>query len=187
MSLIRIREPQSLLAALNTGEDRGIVGFFPEGSEALPAFQQFCAEREDLATFVMDPARAQGLLESLGVETTPVVLELQRTRVLQRLAGPRSAADYSLSFGRTVPSHQVVLYTAPGCSWCVRAKAYLRQRGVFFEEIDVAADSEAARRMVERSGRQGVPQIEIDGQVVVGFDRGRIDVLLGIATPVGSP
>ncbi len=187
MSLIRIREPQSLLAALNSGDDRCLVGFFPEGSEAFPAFQAFCAEREDLATFVMDPARAGRLLEEFGVDETPVVLQLQRTRVLHRLPGPRPTSDYALVFGQTVPTHQVVVYTAPGCSWCVRAKAYLRQHGVAFEEIDVATDSEAAQRMIERSGRQGVPQLEIDGQVVVGFDRGRIDALLGLAGAATSP
>jgi len=75
-------------------------------------------------------------------------------------------------------SHEVIIYTTPTCSWCQAAKDYLRAREIDFEEVDVSADPDRAREMVERSGQYGVPVLEIDGEMIVGFDRARIDELL---------
>ena len=76
--------------------------------------------------------------------------------------------------------HTVTVYSTPSCSWCQIAKEHLRTNGIEFEDVDVAADMNRAREMVERSGQYGVPVIEIDGNIVVGFDRDRIDSLLGL-------
>jgi len=52
---------------------------------------------------------------------------------------------------------------------------------VSFDDVDVSADMSRAREMIEKSGQYGVPVIDIDGEIIVGFDRGRINALLGIA------
>jgi len=65
-----------------------------------------------------------------------------------------------------------------------QSKAYLRQQGIAFREIDVERDPGAARRMTERSGRQGVPQIDVDGRVIVGFDKAPIGALLDLRAEV---
>lgn len=72
----------------------------------------------------------------------------------------------------------VTLYTAPTCGFCHQLKSYLNQRGVAHTEYDVSRDRNAAMEMVRISGQQGVPVLMVDGQVVVGFDRRRIDQLL---------
>ncbi|MBE3519753.1 MAG: glutaredoxin family protein [Firmicutes bacterium] len=74
--------------------------------------------------------------------------------------------------------HEVIVYSTPTCPWCSRAKAYLTQLGVPYEDKDVSRDVEAAREMVRISGQMGVPVLVIDGNVVVGFDKPRIDELL---------
>jgi glutaredoxin 3 len=76
--------------------------------------------------------------------------------------------------------HKVVVYSTPTCPWCVRAKDYLKNAGIEFEEKDVSVDVQAAREMVKISGRMGVPVLDIDGNVVVGFDKNKIDELLGL-------
>ena len=76
--------------------------------------------------------------------------------------------------------HRVLVFTTPTCPWRGRAKAYLRERSVPFREVDVSGDSAAARDLVRRTGQMGVPVIEIDGRPIVGFDRTRIDQLLGL-------
>ena len=76
--------------------------------------------------------------------------------------------------------HSVTVFSTPTCPWCARLKAYLQQRHIAFKEVDVSRDERAARDMVSRSGQMGVPQAWIDGQVVVGFDRKRVDELLGL-------
>ncbi|RCW36578.1 glutaredoxin domain-containing protein [Marinilabilia salmonicolor] len=75
---------------------------------------------------------------------------------------------------------QVIVYSTPTCSWCRTLKDYLKNNQIQFRDIDVSKDEKAATEMVKRSGQQGVPQSLIDGQVVVGFDRNRINSLLGI-------
>lgn len=81
----------------------------------------------------------------------------------------------------------VVVYTTPTCGFCHQVKAYLRQRGVPFQEHDVSRDRAAAMQMVQLSGQQGVPVVVIDGQVVVGFDRPRIDQLLSAGAAARGP
>jgi glutaredoxin-like YruB-family protein len=73
---------------------------------------------------------------------------------------------------------KVRVYSTLTCPWCKVAKDYLRSRNVPFEDLDVGTDRAAAQEMVARSGQYGVPVITIDGEVVVGFDRARIDRLL---------
>jgi glutaredoxin 3 len=80
----------------------------------------------------------------------------------------------------------VTLYTTPTCGFCYQLKNYLNQRGVAYTEHDVSRDRDAAMEMVRLSGQQGVPVAVIDGQVVVGFNRPRIDQLLAQHT-AGPP
>ncbi len=71
-----------------------------------------------------------------------------------------------------------VVYTTPTCPYCRMAKDYLAQRGVPFTERDVAADPAAAQELERLTGQRAVPVIQVDGQVVVGFDRRALDRLL---------
>lgn len=75
---------------------------------------------------------------------------------------------------------RVIMFTTPTCTYCRKAKQYLRKKRVPFRDVDVSKDQAAARDMVRRSGQQGVPQIQIGNQVVIGFDRPKIDRLLGL-------
>ncbi len=84
----------------------------------------------------------------------------------------------------TPTRHRVLVFTTPTCPWCQRAKGYLRSQGVPFKEIDVSRDQKAAADLVRRTGRIGVPVIEIDGRPIVGFDQPQIDRLLGLRTRV---
>ncbi len=77
--------------------------------------------------------------------------------------------------------HQVVVFSTPTCPWCARLKSYLRGHNIAFKDVDVSRDTNAAREMVSKSGQMGVPQAWIDGQVVVGFDRARVDSLLHLS------
>jgi glutaredoxin len=59
-------------------------------------------------------------------------------------------------------------------------KDHLKSRQILFSEVDVSVDVEKAREMVAKSGQYGVPVLDIDGEIVVGFDRARINALLGL-------
>ncbi|MER3474511.1 MAG: NrdH-redoxin [Armatimonadota bacterium] len=75
---------------------------------------------------------------------------------------------------------RVIVFSTPNCPYCNMAKRYLRERGIRFRDVDVSRDHAAARDMVRRSGQQGVPVIDIDGKIVIGFDRAKINQLLGL-------
>jgi len=70
---------------------------------------------------------------------------------------------------------KVKVYSTPSCPWCHRLKDFLKEKGVSFEEVDVSVDQEAAKKMLGKSGQMGVPQMEINGKMIVGFDRARIE------------
>lgn len=76
--------------------------------------------------------------------------------------------------------HNVIVYSTPSCVYCKLAKQYFKENNVDFTEIDVAADQKKAEEMIEKSGQLGVPVIEIDDQIIVGFDKPKIQKLLGL-------
>lgn len=72
----------------------------------------------------------------------------------------------------------IKIYSTPSCPYCKLAKDYLTSKGVSYEDIDVSSNPAAAQEMVELSGQMGVPVIVINGEVIVGFDKAKIDSLL---------
>ncbi|NQU79529.1 thioredoxin family protein [Candidatus Woesearchaeota archaeon] len=72
----------------------------------------------------------------------------------------------------------IKVYSTPTCPWCIKLKAWLKEKGVEFDNIDVSADQEAAKNMIEKSGQMGVPQTEINGKMIVGFNTDAIEAEL---------
>lgn len=72
----------------------------------------------------------------------------------------------------------IKIYSTPTCPYCVTLKDFLTQKGIQFEDIDVSKDEKAREEMIEKSSQMGVPVIDIDGQIIVGFDREKISELL---------
>jgi glutaredoxin-like YruB-family protein len=72
----------------------------------------------------------------------------------------------------------VIVYTSPTCPYCTMVKEFLSQRGINFEERDVSRDPSYAQELVSSTGQMGVPVTIINGQIVVGFDRGRLKQLI---------
>jgi glutaredoxin 3 len=77
--------------------------------------------------------------------------------------------------------HKVKIYSTPACQYCRLAKMYFKEKNVEYTEVDVSADEQAAEEMVRKTGQMGVPVIEIDDKVVIGYQKDEIKKLLGIA------
>ena len=75
---------------------------------------------------------------------------------------------------------KVEVYSTPTCPFCIRAKQFLRENNVMFTDIDVSKDQDKAEEMIEKSGQMGVPVIDVDGQIIVGFDKEKIRSVLGL-------
>jgi len=65
---------------------------------------------------------------------------------------------------------EVKVYSTPTCPWCNKTKGWLKVNNIEFKSIDVSADEKAAEEMVEKSGQRGVPVIDIDGTIIIGYD-----------------
>ncbi len=72
----------------------------------------------------------------------------------------------------------VTVYSTPTCGYCVKVKDYLKSRGVSYTEYNVAQDMRKAEEMVRKSGQMGVPVLDINGKVIVGFNKPEIDKAL---------
>ena len=140
--------------------------------------------------FTADVNRVRNIHERLNISTAPSLVVFEEGKLVNIIKGCQTESAYgSILSGReigifagekTMKSKQVTVYTTPSCSWCTTLKTYLDQQQIRYREINVAAEPSAAEAMVKRSGQQGVPQTEINGQMIVGFDKARINQLLEI-------
>lgn len=74
----------------------------------------------------------------------------------------------------------VKIYSTPTCPWCKKVKEFFNANKVAFTDIDVSKDQKAAQEMVKISGQTGVPVIDVNGKILVGFDEGKLKSALGL-------
>jgi len=74
----------------------------------------------------------------------------------------------------------IKVYSTPTCPWCIRVKQFLKDSNIAFEDIDVSSNQAAGQEMVKKSGQMGVPVLDIEGEIIVGFDKDKIKQVLGI-------
>ena len=77
-------------------------------------------------------------------------------------------------------SKNVKIYSTPSCPYCIRAKQFLKDNNVEFENLDVSSNEQLGEEMVKKSGQMGVPVLDIEGQIIVGFDKDKIKQALDI-------
>ncbi len=75
---------------------------------------------------------------------------------------------------------KVMVYSTPTCPFCIRAKQYLKDNNIEFTNFDVGVDHEKAQEMMKKSGQMSVPVLDIEGEIIVGFDKEKIQEALGI-------
>jgi len=73
---------------------------------------------------------------------------------------------------------KIKIFTTPTCTYCNQAKEFFKEEGVKFEEVDVSVNKEAQKEMIEKSNQMGVPVIDIDGKIIIGFDRDELEDIL---------
>ena len=79
---------------------------------------------------------------------------------------------------RMMAAPKVSVYSTKTCPYCIMAKQYLSDKGIKYTDYDVGADSKRAQEMVVKSNQRGVPVLEINGHIIIGFDRNAIDTAL---------
>ena len=77
---------------------------------------------------------------------------------------------------------KVTVYSTPTCPWCHKTKEFFKKHHISYKEIDVSSDQKAAGEMVKKSGQMGVPVIDVDGEIIVGFDEPALRKALKISS-----
>ena len=75
----------------------------------------------------------------------------------------------------------VVIYSTPGCVHCNHAKEFFKENNIEYVEKNVAEDEVARKEMVERTGQMGVPVIDVEGELIIGFDKESLVKALGVS------
>ena len=166
---------------------------YKSGSElnqcALSNLKEAAKKIKNIPIFKADVLTVRDIHPHFGVDSVPSFLEIQNGKLINNYKGCNSMSFYQNVLEKAVystqkdddkPAHRVTVYSTPTCSWCNTLKAYFKQQQVIFTDIDVSRNTQAAEAMVRRSGQQGVPQTDIDGTIVVGFDKTKINNLLGL-------
>lgn len=194
MMLTRIKDREALRKATSEHSDYLVLFFggdFSEASQrALRELTRFSREYKDVPLCVLDVQQVKGVHKDYGVDRVPTVLVMKNGREANRFVGVESTTFYATHLVGMAPPHlartakkqprRVTVYTSPGCPPCGQVKAFLREHGISFRNVDLSRDEQAAREIVRRSGQRAVPQIDINGRIVVGFDRAKLTALLGI-------
>jgi len=155
---------------------------------ALNALGELDGSISDALVFMKaDVSVVRDIHPEYGIESVPTLLEFRSGKLGNIMKGCNSREFYiSAILGSRADQHSegekrqknVTVYSTPSCTWCNTLKTYLKERKIHFRDIDVSSDQKAAEQMVNKSGQQGVPQTDIDGQIIIGFDKKRIDSLL---------
>lgn len=77
-------------------------------------------------------------------------------------------------------ARNVTIYSTPTCPFCIRAKQFLKESNIEYTDVDVSTDQTKAQEMINRSGQMGVPVVDVDGTIIVGFDKDKIKEALKI-------
>lgn len=171
------------------GLDRAYVLLYKEGSD-----KSFCAfdniresGKDDLEILTADVTRVRDIHPEYNINTAPSLLVFNNGELKNVVKGCHDKSYFRSIFdnivmtaGEGTEQKSVTVYTTPTCTWCTTLKNYLRQKGIYFNEEDVSSDPNLAQELMSQTGQQGVPQSNIGGEWVVGFDKTKINTLLGI-------
>ena len=140
--------------------------------------------------FTADVSVVKDIHQNYGVTTVPALLVFEDNKLTGIVKGCHDSNYYkalienalftSISSEDVKPSRRVTVYSTPTCSWCNTLKTWLQKNNVKYSDVDISRDQKAAEELVRRSGQQGVPQTDINGSIVVGFDQPKLKQLLGI-------
>ncbi len=158
---------------------------------ALENLTEAVSEVDDILVLTADVATVRDIHPKYEIKTVPTLVNFEDGEYKNVVKGCQSADFYKnllrdslltlkAKAGDEKPQKRVTVYSTPTCSWCNALKTHLRHHGIRFTDVDVSRDQAAAQAMVQRSGQQGVPQTDINGEIIIGFDKKRINELLDI-------
>lgn len=194
MKFKEIKSYEELQQNLNDHQ-KSYVLIYKKGSElsdcALTHIEGVSEDFGKLNLFSVDVGKVRDIHNKYNVKTAPALLIFEGKNFVNTNKGCNTTEYYKSLFESNLyfsesndadnPQKSVTVYSTPTCSWCNTLKNHLRKHRIHFTDVDVSTDPVLAQELVRKSGQQGVPQTEIDGQIIVGFDKTKINKLLNIS------
>ncbi len=191
--MLKVNSLKQLHLLVKAGQSNWVF-VYKKGSEAsecaLKSLESAFNKIKGINLFLVDVTDVRDIHTHYNITSAPSLLHLQGTVLKNVVKGCNDVSFYEGIFNNSVfvaqsaneekPSKRVTVYSTPTCSWCNVLKSHLRQHNVRFQDIDVSRDQRAADELVKRSGQMGVPQTDINGEIIVGFNKTRINELLDI-------
>ena len=190
MDIINIKSLEELKSELKSGETNFLL-LYKKGSEQSDcAFKNLSKlDIEDINIYGIDVSKVRDIHPEYEIKSVPSFIEFTGDKLVNIYKGCHETeyfnnlivgAVYTGNSSDGKPQKRVTVYSTPSCSWCTRLKTYLDSKGVKYRDVDISKDQKIADDLVKRSGQQGVPQTEINGKIIVGFDQVKINSMLGI-------
>jgi len=193
MDLININSHEDLLKAIS-GKERAYCLIYKGGSNqsecAVKNLTEAISDLKDIPITAVNVAKVKDVHPKYDITSAPTLIYFEDGKYKNVVKGCQQPDYYKNLIEESLysveiakddkPQKRVTVYSTPTCSWCNTLKTHLRKHRIRFTDIDVSQDQAAAQAMVQRSGQQGVPQTDINGEIIIGFDKNRINTLLGI-------
>lgn len=178
----------------SAGQNRYFLLLYKPGSEisdcAYKALLPLAKQVDDVPMYVADVSKVRDIHSQFGITSAPALLVFEAEKHINTIKGCHATDHYQSIFNNAVyqakaeaagkKAKTVTVYSTPTCTWCNTLKTWLQKHNIYFTDIDVSKNQSAAEELVNRTGQQGVPQTDIDGEFVVGFDQNKLKKLLEI-------
>ena len=191
MNVKQIHSHSELIGELSKSKNAYLLLYKDDSTQSTCAkknLEHVELDSKDIHVYSADVSKVRDIHANYGIKSVPTLIEFEEGKFKNVLKGCLDADYYKSYFENIIyemkaeandkPSKNVTLYTTPTCPWCTTVKNFLRKNGVRYTEVDVASDQSAAQSMISKSGQQGVPQTEINGEMVIGFDQAKLNRLL---------
>ena len=166
-----------------------LLFYSPSSQKSLISYQaleQLKRNHTEIDVFTVDVSMIGDIHPLFNIRSVPTVLVFRNGNQAEIISGVQTEGFYAellrkrnrSGIGEDSSSHRVTVYSTPTCPYCTAVKQYLDGKNIDYDEVDVAADPNAAQDLVSRTGQQGVPQTEIDGSFVIGYNTKELDRLL---------
>jgi len=142
--------------------------------------------------YLVDVNEVKDVHQHFGVNAVPSLVVLNNDKVENIIKGCQTPNYFSQIIHEKKVTNKtnnngqaqkrVIVYSTPTCPYCNKLKSYLSKHGIKFTDINVASNQQAAMEMMRKSGQRGVPQTDIGGQMIIGFDTAKLSRILNIPT-----
>ncbi len=155
---------------------------------ALKNIEKIASTYKNAHFFMADVSTVRDIHPEYQVTSAPALLSFHNEDFQRMVVGCHESSFYESFISNHVrrqkmdqqSAMRVKVYSTPTCPHCVTLKNHLKKNNIHFTDIDISKDAKKAEELVRRSGKQGVPQTEINGKFVIGFDKEEINRLLKI-------